>query len=117
MEAPDHCIQSVLAIRAFVTEQLSSLDPGHDLAPPLRAQRAACRKFLDQMQGVRGRPLALPTAPSTIGRMDAYDAWVFCGALGEMRGVIGVHVAQIAARYRLDIDDELAAILPAGDSP
>lgn len=37
MEAPDHCIQSVLAIRAFVTEQLSSLDPGHDLAAILPA--------------------------------------------------------------------------------
>jgi len=36
----------------------------------------------------------------------------FNSALGELRGVFGVHLAQIAAKYGLDIEDDLASILP-----
>ena len=42
--------------------------------------------------------------------------WEFERALGEMRGVFGVHAAQIAVRYGIDVPDELAIILPAIDS-
>jgi hypothetical protein len=34
-------------------------------------------------------------------------------ALGEMRGTFGIYLAQIAAQFRLDIEDRLAAVLPA----
>jgi hypothetical protein len=40
---------------------------------------------------------------------------VFNGALGELCGVFGVHLAQLAAQYGLDIEDDLASILPAGE--
>jgi hypothetical protein len=30
-----------------------------------------------------------------------------------MRGTFGVHVAKIAAEFKLDVEDRLAAILPA----
>jgi hypothetical protein len=36
-------------------------------------------------------------------------------AIGELRGVVGVHVAQLAVRYGLDVEDELAQILPTAD--
>jgi len=45
--------------------------------------------------------------------MRSYEAWVFCGALGEMRGAFGLHIALIAVRNGLDIEGELASILPA----
>ena len=35
--------------------------------------------------------------------------------LGELRGVFGVHLAQLAAAYGLDIEDDLASTLPASD--
>jgi hypothetical protein len=37
---------------------------------------------------------------------------VFNGALGEMRGVFGIHIAKLAAQYGLDVEDDLASILP-----
>jgi hypothetical protein len=33
-----------------------------------------------------------------------------------MRGVFGIHVAQVAAKYGLDVEDDLAASLPAAAS-
>jgi hypothetical protein len=40
-------------------------------------------------------------------------SWTFGSALGELRGTFGVHVAKIAAEFKLDVEDKLAAILPA----
>jgi len=111
MENPAHCVQSVLEMRRFLTTEMGHLDHGGMLAQNIQAMRAACRKFLDRMQGVEDRPLALPT--SSIIHMGSYEAWVFCGALGEMRGAFGLHIALIAVRNGLDIEGELASILPA----
>jgi len=111
MEVPDHCIQSVLDIRQFLTTTLEHLDQGSALAQNLRAMRAACRKFLDRMQETRGRPLYR----GPIQSMGTYDAWVFCGAVGELRGMVGLHIALIAARNGLDVEDDLATIMPAED--
>jgi len=75
----------------------------------LRALRAACRKFLnatqnrDLMPGWRAGP---PWG---------YPAWVLETALGEMRGVFGVHIAQLSARYGLDVEEQLSVVLPAED--
>jgi len=38
--------------------------------------------------------------------------WSLNQALGELRGVFGVHVAQIAAKYGVDVEEGLASILP-----
>jgi hypothetical protein len=42
-----------------------------------------------------------------------WASWTFYSALGEMRGTFGVHLAKIAAEFKLDIEDRLASILPA----
>ena len=39
----------------------------------------------------------------------------FNQALGELRGVFGIHIGMIAAKYGLDVEDELASILPEAD--
>ncbi|HTW32545.1 MAG TPA: hypothetical protein VMD76_12760, partial [Candidatus Sulfotelmatobacter sp.] len=41
-----------------------------------------------------------------------WASWTFYSALGEMRGTFGVHLAKIAAEFKLDIEDRLATILP-----
>jgi hypothetical protein len=50
MEVPDHCIQSILEIRRFLTAELGNIDTDSRLAVTVRALRATCRKFLDEVQ-------------------------------------------------------------------
>ncbi len=110
-EVPEHCVDSVLEIRRFVTGQLTAGGIAEDLAGPLRAMRAACRKFLDQVGASEHKHrhgLHLDVRLGGAG-------WVFNQALGEMRGVFGLHVAQLAVRYGLDVPEPLSTILPADD--
>jgi hypothetical protein len=58
---------------------------------------------------VAGWPAPVPAAWNGIA--DLY----LNQAIGELRGVIGIHVAQLAVRYGLDIEDDLASILPTPD--
>lgn len=109
LECPHHCVDSVLEIRRESTSLLGRVPSNSDLPPSLRAMRAACRKFLDSTDGQHGRhgPIHVP-----FGRSD----WVFISALGELRGVIGMHLARIAVAYGLDLERDLATILPASES-
>jgi Family of unknown function (DUF6650) len=107
LELPSHCVESVLQIRRFLTSEIGKLDGKSELAASLRAIRAACRKFLDTV-ATNDRDII------RYARQNGhYASWTFYSALGEMRGVFGVHLARIAVRFRLDIEDDLATILPA----
>ena len=108
-EIPAHCIHSVLEIRKFLTEQLGGLDSSSDLAANLKAMRAACRKFLNTVGDESGDIVKHGF------RQGHWANWVFLGALGEMRGVFGIHLAKIAVQHKLDIEDDLASILPFAD--
>jgi len=44
------------------------------------------------------------------------DSWIFNSALGELRGIIGIHVAALATMHGLDVEGDLASILPAEDN-
>jgi hypothetical protein len=109
MEVPTQCIDSVLEIRKFLTEQLSGLDSSSELAANLRAMRAACRKFLNAVGDTRGDIVRYAF------HQGHWASWVFLGALGEMRGVFGIHLAKIAAQHKLDVEDDLASTFPIPD--
>jgi hypothetical protein len=109
MEVPGHCVQSVLEIRAYLTSELGSLDGSSELTASLRALRAACRKFLDTVHHEEDRIVRFGFSHGH------WASWVFNGALGEMRGVFGVHLAGLAAKYGLSVEKDLAAILPSED--
>jgi hypothetical protein len=109
-ETPTHCVPSVLEIRDFLTAELGKLGGKSELSASLRAMRAACRKFLDRVRSRGGRDVA-----RYANHHDSWANWTFYSALGEMRGTLGVHLARIAAQFRLDIQDQLASILPAKD--
>ena len=47
--------------------------------------------------------------------MGHFASWEFNGAVGELRGVFGVHIARIAVAHGLDIEDDLATIIPVAD--
>jgi len=107
LEVPPHCVHSVLEIRHFLSGELGKLDAKSEFASSLRAMRAACRKFLERV-GTDGREVILYA-----NHHGHWASWTFYSALGEMRGTFGVHLARIAAELKLDIEDRLAAILPA----
>ena len=104
LEIPHHCVDSVIEIRHFLTEKADDLDGKSQLLANLKTMRAACRKFLDSSQ----------TLHHDLGfSRNSYDSWVFYSALGEMRGTFGLCLSQIIISYGLDIESDLAAILPA----
>lgn len=105
-EEPGHCIESVLEIRRFLTEEIAHQGDDGDLLPPLRAMRAACRKFLDGMQQDGGRRIHFGPGMASFG---------FFSALGEFRGAIGPQVALLAGNYKIDIENDLARTLPVQD--
>jgi len=108
LEVPSHCVHSVIEIRHFLTSELGSLDTSSELAANFRAMRTACRKFLEDVNG--GHDVI-----SHANQYGHWASWKFYSALGEMRGVFGVHLAKIAAAFKLNIEDELAKVLPAKD--
>jgi len=48
VEVPQHCVESVLGVRQFLTDQLGRGGVPEDVAESLRAMRAAARKFLNR---------------------------------------------------------------------
>ncbi len=42
-----------------------------------------------------------------------WASWRFGAARGEMRATFGLHIARIATQNGLDVEDDLARILPA----
>jgi hypothetical protein len=107
LEVPRHCVRSVLEMRRRLTGEIGDLGDNSDLAGHLRAMRKACRKFLSVVQ----------RNPGVVEHGAVHGHWanrVFNSALGELRGVVGVHLVQIAAKHGLDVEDHLAVIMPAG---
>jgi hypothetical protein len=111
VEIAEYCTQSIFGIREMLTRELGNLDTNSgQVYYSLKAMRAACRRFLDHTQdGDDGPPRRFRHRP------DPYDirAQTFFTALGELRATFGVHLAILAAQHGLDVEDELAAILPA----
>lgn len=102
---------SVHQIREACTASLQQLGE-HDFATlPIRAIREACRRYHDdanvEFQNFRFEPYE---ADATAG---------FFMALGALRSTVGYQVALLAGHYDLDIDGDLASILPtlADDAP
>jgi hypothetical protein len=110
MEVPAHGVQSIVAIREFLTTELGRRAKDDQLTNSLRAMRAACRKFLDQIGPVDG-----PVVRHAFSH-GHYASWEFNQALGELRGVFGIYIAILAASHGLDIENGLASIVPGADS-
>jgi hypothetical protein len=95
---------SILEIRRELTNILKACPEEPELVEPLRAMRAACRKYLDA------------TAPHSRRIHHPYGGeMVFASALGELRGVFGLHLARLCVAYGIDVEEELAATFPVSD--
>jgi len=96
--------KSVLEMRIELTNTLKSSPDDEELTGTLRAMRAACRKFLDQMG-----------PPHSRNRMFYPPEAMMWHALGELRGVFGFHLARLCAVFGIDVETELASIFPIPD--
>lgn len=99
MEIGDYVDRSVLDIRQRLTTELEDLPKSSPLAESLGAMRAACRKFLDGVQGSHSRHMGLGP--------------LYAQCIGELRAIFGVHIAKIALIYDLEVSGDLVSILPA----
>jgi hypothetical protein len=98
MEVGDYVVESILEIRERLTSDLEDVRKSSVLGESLTAMRAACRKFLDKVQ----RP----------SRKRYWLGPDFIDALGELRALFGIHVARLACAYDLEVEKDLASILP-----
>lgn len=105
VEDEQHCVESVLQIRTFLTEQIMQAKPGKDLELALRHMRSACRRLLEAA-GPRGREF---------WHHPGYGYDPFFLALGELRASVGYQLAVMGSQYPLQMEHNLASILPADD--
>jgi hypothetical protein len=122
VELPNHCLESVQSIRQYLTNVLVRNATGPDLTDSIRAMRGICRKFMSTIYDRSSSPIGRPIAEiNTVTGERKPIPWnpipdmrdiEFNQALGELRGVFGIQVGMLATKYGLDIEDDLASILP-----
>jgi hypothetical protein len=108
LETPEYVVRSILDIRERLTSELEQLEHPTPLAESIRAMRAACRKFLDQVEATGSR-----LRYRLHRRIWDLDEINFFLALGELRAIVGIHAAQISVRYGIDVEETLVSIFPA----
>lgn len=102
MEDERFCVLSAIECRNFLTEQMGMPGVGSSLLRSLRAMRLAMRQFVE-----RGGPYG-----QNFSHRESYGTDAFSLALGELRSQVGLHVAAIAYQYKIEVEDDLATILP-----
>lgn len=107
LEVESDVHHSVQAIRQACTDGLTTLDEKSHAVGPIRAIRAACRRFLDEPQA------DFRNLMGGLGRFG--DRAGFFTALGELRAAVGAQIAILAVVYKIELEAELASILPAED--
>lgn len=105
LEHGPYVTDSILEIRRELTDILKTCPQDEALIEPLRAMRAACRKYLDAVD-----PHARRIQYSYGGDI------LFAAALGELRGVFGLHLARICVAFGINVEQELASMFPATDN-
>lgn len=107
LEVESDVHHSVQAIRQSCTGCLTALGEQSHAGAPIRAIRAACRRFLDEPHAAF-RNLS--------GRFDHFgDRAGFFTALGELRASIGAQITILAVLYKIELEAELGPIIPAED--
>lgn len=116
-EVPAACVSSVVEIRNFLTQVIGAGGMAPALEAPIRHIRAYSVQFLEKVRASeRG-------VPRDAGDRYLYDEpqwhmndYFFGEALGELRSAVAYQAGVIASRYEIDIEDELARMLPPLDA-
>jgi hypothetical protein len=108
LEVVSQIEHSVHEIREECTKTLKALPPKVFAILPVRAIREAGRRFHDDQQ---------EKFRFFDGRRNHHEGSPgFFTALGALRATIGLQVASLAAYYDIDVEGDLAAILPRLDT-
>jgi hypothetical protein len=92
-ELPDEVIESALGIRAVLTDAIQRLGEKSTAAPAMKAMRMACREYLDRSR-------------------DHYGRHDLSTDLGRLRALFGLQIAFLAIEYGIDLEEDLASIVP-----
>lgn len=105
-ELAHECVQSIFMIREKMTEEIGRIPDNSELSANLRAIRTLCRRFLDRIPK-EDTPETLFFHP----RPGPFQHEFFT-LLGELRASIAYHIAAIAVKYGIDVEEDLAKTLP-----
>jgi hypothetical protein len=110
LEIPLQVTNSVIAIRERITKAIEELPEDSRALPALRAMRSACRRFLN-CDHLDFRHLSHHDHSFMRGRRDDLSV-AFLVSLGELRASFGHWLLHLGAIYNLEVEEELASILP-----
>jgi hypothetical protein len=100
-EGADYCRQSVEQIRQMLTDKMPDFSSSGDINRLLRELRAQCRRFCDAIGSQHFPNLPQPVQRSILKR-----------ELDKLRLVAGKVVGALSISYGIDVEDELASIIP-----
>lgn len=106
MEGAQYCLRSVEDMRQILTGALQQVDPKTPVGKHFSKIRRACREFCDIVGSPAFARAAFPMQKSLLSR-----------ELTKLRNSVGGAVAAIAIAYGLDVEDELASIIPFNNAP
>ena len=106
LEGAHHCVYSVMDMRQKLTMSMQQVDTDDPLYKQLQKIRRASRSFCDVIGSPKFDTLPAPVQTSLLNR-----------ELAKFRQVVGSAVGAISIAYGLDIEDELASIIPFNNLP
>ena len=106
LEGAHHCVYSVMDMRQKLTMSMQQVDTDDPLYKQLQKIRRASRDFCDVIGSPKFDTLPAPVQKSLLSR-----------ELAKFRQAVGSAVGAISIAYGLDIEDELASIIPFNNLP
>jgi hypothetical protein len=108
LEVPSQVVHSVHEIREKCTEALQTLAPNVFAVIPIRSIRTACHRFHDD----QNEEFRFFDDHWDRSRRFSEGTPGFFMALGAYRATVGQQVALLAAHYDINIEGDLASVLP-----
>lgn len=105
LESPNHCAESIIKIREYITEQLYDLNPKSELSNILRAMRSACRNFQNNIQNQY-------YSEKNVRDFGMGEKIHFYNAMGEFRATMGILIGKIIVMHGLNFEGQLLSIIP-----
>ena len=106
-EEPQHVVQSILKLREVMTNGLKGVGDNSPANDAFRIMRATCRDFLTLTSTKR-----IGDKPGMLRPDGTWELEEFFIGLGRLRSVFGQQLAVLSYLYGVDIEEQLAAILP-----
>lgn len=101
VEGHQYCVTSVDRMRNLLTDAMQKTRPNTPLGKASARLRRASRHFCDIIGSPRFDELSHPIKKSVLGR-----------ELVKLREAAGLAIAEVSIAYGLDVEDELASIIP-----